>query len=497
MSHTSSGSSQQVPIYQVKVIERTVSAVNYQYQGDPTHIDFRGTVLMPAAKGDAEVQSKQGRTRIDARFSGVGAPSRFGPEYLTYVLWAVTPEGGARNLGEVVADSGDRAHIKVTTSLQAFGMIVTAEPYSAVRQPGNVVVLENQVRSDTIGRIEPIHARFELLPRGNYTYDHSAAANQPPGPKVSMKRYESLLELYQAQNAIAIARSQGADRYAPDALAKADALFTQARQMEDHKGNRDTVVALARQAAQTAEDARAIASKRQEDEELARTKAQLSREQSRREAAEQAARQAQNDANQQQARFEAERAARERAEEASRAAAAAATPPPPATPEPPRESARAEAAQKSALRRQLLERMSRYLPAIDSPRGIVVTIPSTSFRGEALDPVAAERISQLATVIAAQPGLNTKVDGYSDGDGTAGDVASKIHADAVRDALVRGGLSPNAVEARGLGGSRPMVANNTLAGRQRNRRVEIVVSGDAIGTLANWDHAYSLVSSQR
>src|SRR5215831_3221760 len=159
-----------VPIYQVTVVERTVRAVDYQYQTGPTKVDFRGTVLMPQAKGDATVESKRGRTEIEAKFDHVPPPTRFGREYLTYVLWAITPEGHAKNLGEVLPGGSDRAKLRVTTDLQAFGLIVTAEPYSAVRQPSNVVVLENEIRPDTFGRTEPILAKYELLPRGQYTY---------------------------------------------------------------------------------------------------------------------------------------------------------------------------------------------------------------------------------------------------------------------------------------------------------------------------------------
>ncbi|HXK04516.1 MAG TPA: DUF4398 domain-containing protein, partial [Verrucomicrobiae bacterium] len=270
--HTGTGWCQSVPIYQVTVVERTVKAVNYQYRGGPTQIDFTGTVLMPLAKGEAVVESKKGRTAIDAKFSRMEAPTRFGPEYLTYVLWAITPEGHPKNLGEVLPNSGDNAHLTVTTDLQAFGMIITAEPYSAVRQPSDVVVMENVVRADTIGRIEPIQAKYNLLPRGSYTFvkpDHAPLE----GPKVSMDRYESLVEIYQAQNAVQIARAQGADKYAADTLAKAESLLAQASAMEQRRAGRSDVVTLARQAAQTAEDARMIAHQSSVEAELAQARA--------------------------------------------------------------------------------------------------------------------------------------------------------------------------------------------------------------------------------
>src|SRR5579872_1055977 len=201
--------SESVPIYRVTVTERTVPAVDYQYKTGPTRVDFRGTVLLPQGKGEAVVESKRGRTEIDAKLEHVSPPTKYGREYLTYVLWAITPEGHPKNLGEVVADGSDKAKLRVTTDLQSFGLIVTAEPYSAVRQPSDVVVLENQIRPDTMGKTEPVQAKYELLPRGHYTYnvpsDFIAAENS--APRVPFDQYESILELYQAQNAVQIAKS--------------------------------------------------------------------------------------------------------------------------------------------------------------------------------------------------------------------------------------------------------------------------------------------------
>ena len=195
-------------------------------------------MLLPQSKGDAIVESRQGRTEIDARFENLSAPIRFGREYLTYVLWALTPDGRPHNIGEVIPNASDKAHLRVTTDLQAFALIVTAEPYAAVRRPGDVVVLENQVRPDTTGKIEEVTARYELMPRGHYSWLvpdtlESSASNTP---KVSMHKYEELLELYQAQNAVGIARAGYAEDYAPNTFAKAQQLLTEAQQLERWQG---------------------------------------------------------------------------------------------------------------------------------------------------------------------------------------------------------------------------------------------------------------------
>ena len=251
------------PIYRVTVVARGVEAINYQYRSAPTKIDFRGTVLLPNAKGEASVVSRPGRTEIDARFENLEPPTRFGREYLTYVLWAISPEGSPHNLGEIITDGSNRARLQVTTDLQAFALIVTAEPYAAVGQPSNVVTVENKARPDTTGTIQTVQANANLLSRPSSTVqlvDQGVAAGNMP--KVSLDRYEAILEVYQAQNAIGIARAESVDRYAPEALAKAQESLGEAQRLLAAKhSNTKLVVQAARQATQTAEDARLIAAR--------------------------------------------------------------------------------------------------------------------------------------------------------------------------------------------------------------------------------------------
>ena len=273
----SSAKNGRAPIYSVTVVERTTKAVNYEYRSLPTRIDFRGTVLLPKARGEATVESKRGRTEIEAKIENLPAPTRFGSEYLSYVLWAITPEGAPQNLGEVVANGADKARLHVTTDLQAFGLIVTAEPYAAIHQPSDVVVLENEVRPDTIGKIEEIQARYELMPRGHYTLniDKGMGTETSGGPKISMDRYEAQLELYEAQNAIAIAVTADAERYAPEIMQKARQVFNQAQRNWAGKVSPKLVVQDAREAAQTAEDARVVAERRRQEEQAASAAAEI------------------------------------------------------------------------------------------------------------------------------------------------------------------------------------------------------------------------------
>jgi flagellar motor protein MotB len=482
--HAQASWGQPVPIYQVTVIERTVKAVSYQYRGGQTQVDFAGTVLLPQAHGTAIVESKSGRTQIDARFSNLAAPNRFGGEYLTYVLWAITPEGHAKNLGEVLSNSADRGHLSITTDLQTFGMIVTAEPYSAVRQPSNVVVLENVVRADTIGRTEPILAKYELLPRGHYTY---TLPEGPPagGPKVSMSRYESLLEIYQAQNAVQIARAQGADRYARETLAKAESLLAEARQMEERHAGGSTVVTLARQAAQTAEDARAVTIQQKQVAQVAEVRAALAQERERREAAERAAHDAAAQASEERTKLAEEHAQREHDDAVALAASAPKTEPEVVVVPPGQPPERKLETRKTEARMKLMQSMNTYFVTNDTPRGLVVALPDRDFRGAALDPAVSARLGNLAALLAVQPGLRIEVDGH-------GEEFSSERAEAVRSTLLRGGIPADAVVAAGLGTSRPWASNATASGREQNRRIEIIVSGAPIGTLASWDRTYTI-----
>jgi outer membrane protein OmpA-like peptidoglycan-associated protein len=476
------------PIYQVTVVERTVKAVNYQYRGLPTPIGFRGTVLLPDAKGEAMVQSKAGRTDIDAKFEHIPEAQRFGAEYLTYVLWAVTPDGRAKNLGEVLANASDKAGLHVTTNLQAFGMIVTAEPYAAVRQPSDVVVMENQIRPDTTGTIEQINAKYELLPRGHYTYQVPAAeaAEQSNARKLPMDRYESLLEVYQAQNAVQIAQSLGAAQYAPDTFEKAENEFHNAQQLYDSHAGRSDVVTAAREAAQTAEDARVIAERHKQENEVAAARARVERERDQ-------LLQAQAEARQAQIQASADRAQTE--QQPATTPMAAPPPPPPAAAAAPAPPQNNESQQRAALRTSLLQQLSAdYLPVRDTPRGLVITVPDQDFQGDRLNSQVDGAVRGIAFVVEHHPGLAILVEGNSDS--ADQDQMASERAQAVRAALLSSGVPPQWVLARGLGNSRPLVSNATAEGRRQNRRVEITIYGTPIGTLASWDRSYSLAPRQ-
>lgn len=498
------------PIYQVTVVERTTKAVNYNYRSGPTLIDFRGTVLLPKAKGIANVHSKQGRTEIDASLEHLTPPSQFGRQYLTYVLWAITPEGRPHNLGEMVPNTSDKARVQVTTDLQAFALIVTAEPYSAVRQPGDVVVAENSIRSDTTGKIEEVSAKYDLLPRGTYVLDKNAPVDPAVAnaPKVSMREYEALSEIYQAQNAINFAQTANADKYAPNTFAKAQQLLDEARQIQRSKGERRRVVEYAREASQTAEDARVMAERRHREEQLGLAKSAASQAELARAQAEMEAERARTDAGVALAQADADRAARQKAEaEAAmlrqRAAEAEArsksTPSVPPASVPPSQvrpgpTSRAVPApdadaQKTQTRMHLLEDLNGVLATRDTPRGLVVTVSDLAFDGTSIKGPIAGQLARVSAILARHPSLKIEIEGHSDS--AANDGLSWKRAEVVRDQLGRS-LSGRSISAKGLGNARPMASNVTHEGREENQRVEIIISGDSIGTLPFWDRTYKL-----
>jgi outer membrane protein OmpA-like peptidoglycan-associated protein len=483
-----------VPLYKVTVIERSLQAVNYQYRSGPTEIDLKGTVLLPKGKGRATVESRRGRTEIDAKVQNLTPPTPFGQEYLTYVLWAITPEGAPHNICELLPNGSNSASVHVSTELQAFAIIVTAEPYSAVRQPSDVVVLENFVRPETIGTTQPVLAKAELLPRGHYTLElrKDPSAELKSMPTISMSEYEQLSEIYQAENAMGFARVAKADQFAPETYAKAQQLLNEAQQRRVNKMGASFVVQSARAAAQTADDARSIAEKRIREDKYASARKELDIARQEKDEAVAEAQRARADADAARAQIDSGRTERERPEPQASASIPMAAPPPPvatvpaAPPPPPADETAPRAA---AYRAGLLRQLNSVMAARDTPRGLVITVPDSDFSGGALSEGAAASLARIAT-IAAQPGLRVNVEGYADSG--AGETLSSTRAEAVRDALVSRGLSSNAIVAHGLGSARPVTSNATEAGRVENRRVEIIVSGVPIGSAPLWDRTYSL-----
>jgi outer membrane protein OmpA-like peptidoglycan-associated protein len=510
----------QVPIYRITVVARTTKAINYHHRSGSTKIGFRGTALMPEARGEAKVESKQGVIKIDADMEKLGPATQFGPEYLTYVMWAITPEGRATNVGEVLLNHSGKTKLDATTELQSFGLIVTAEPYFAVTQPSDLVVMENFVRHDTTGTIEEVDAKFELLQRGQYVLNVAPREIQPRplDPRVP-------LELYEARNAVQIARWTGAEQYAGDTLQKALEGLDNAEGYLIGRAGKKPIGTVAREAVQMAEDARIITVKKIEEEQLAterrvgaereaqvegeRTAAlaeagRVTREaeQARLTALDNAAHlKGENDAQIAAAQVEADRLKRQSdtqlaaaqtetdrlkqesdrlklENEVQRTAAQA------DLARAANEKAQAEA-ERTQLRAQLLLQFNAILQTRDTARGLIVNMSDVLFdtARHSLRPLAREKLAKVAGIISGHPGLRLDVEGFTDsvGGDDYNQKLSEQRGESVRDYLTGQGVLSASVTSQGFGKNQPVASNDTAAGRQQNRRVELVVSGEIIG----------------
>jgi outer membrane protein OmpA-like peptidoglycan-associated protein len=498
-------------VFKSNVVTRTTKAVDYRHRGGSTKVDLRGTEIMPRAAGEAKVQSKTGRLEIDANLNGMDPANKFGPEYLTYVLWAITPEGRANNLGEVIPNNG-KSSLHVTTDLQAFGLIVTAEPYFAVTQPSDLVVAQNIIRTDTLGREEAIDVRYELLPKGLY-----ASQVEPlPDTIYGMDR-KTPLDLFEARNAVRIARAAKAGQYAAATLAKAEADLKQSEDYYKRKQGRTPIATVAREAVQTAEEARVMSLKREEEERVesekeaaaareAQAKAEAEAETQRRQQAEaERANAEQAKAEAEHAREEAERAKQESDLAAQRAAqekqeaqaAQAAALAQQQALEAENEKARSQAeeaergrqkaeAEKAEMRARLMQQLNAILVTRDTARGLVSTMPDVLFETNSfiLKPTARESLAKVAGIFLAYPDLRLEVDGHTDsvGSDSYNQQLSEKRAASVRDYLTQQGIPMSSVVIQGFGKTQPVASNTTAAGRRQNRRVELVVSGEVIGT---------------
>jgi outer membrane protein OmpA-like peptidoglycan-associated protein len=517
-SQVPAGSGNPTPSYRINVVSRTTRAVTYRHRSGSTKVDFQGTDLMPRAAGEAKVESKRGTMKIEAEFSGLDRPTSFGTEYLTYVLWAISPEGRPVNVGEVLVGDNHRSKLEVTTDLQAFAMVVTAEPYYAVRRPSNAVVLENVIRPDTVGATEAVDAKYELIDRGGYI---------PTGYRFDpvVLNTKLPLEFFEARNAVRIAQSAGAERLAAESYEKAVHQMDEADAIATGRHeSKKSLISVSREVVQTAEDAREIAVKHLDEErleaerraslhleDLAKDRANAESDRRRdaesmtadavrdRDEADRKNRQAQTaaeqaagaQANAEQARNDArlQQHAAEADSDKNRAAAAAA--------EADSDRSRAAAASSDAqltqavqdredLRARLLEQFNVILETRDTARGLVVNMSDVLFDSGkfTLRPLAREKLAKISGIVLAYPSLKLAVEGNTDSVGTEvfNQQLSEQRAEGVRDFLTHEGIPESSTTATGYGKTRPIASNETADGRQQNRRVELIVSGEVIGT---------------
>ena len=515
----------------VSKIARTTQAINYR-RGETTEVDLNGTQLMPQVTGKAKVINKKGLTDVHVDVENLRPATTLDAAYLTYVLWAVSPEGNAKNIGELVEKDG-KASMHTTASLQAFALVITAEPDYAVTQPSELVVAENSARAGTKGIPEPISVRYEVQPRGAYVPPTSPLQGEvAEGHKVAP------LDLLEARNAVRIAKDAHADEYAADTLRRAQGLLAQAEQYLAENKSDKSIGTAAREAVQTAEEARGMAIKREEqarvererreaverteraqaraenaqqqaeqseaerqaatqraEEERKRTegaqqRAEAEAEQRRRiekqnqisqEQAEQAQQQAER--AQQQAEIEAQQrtAAEQQAQQTSQEANQARQQAQEA-----QQRAQQAEAQRQQLRQQLRDQLNQVLETRDTARGLIVSMPDVLFDTASanLKTTARERLAKVAGILIAHPDIKVEVDGYTDSTGNpmSNERLSQERAASVQSYLTQQGVSAGSISIHGFGEANPVASNDSAIGRQQNRRVELVVSGESIGT---------------
>ena len=516
---------------------KPAQAISYRIGGGMTKVTLIGTGAVPEAYGEAKVEAKKGATYVEAEVKSLAQPTKFGATFLTYVLWAVSPEGSTYNLGEVRINNAGEGRLKTSTQLQAFSLFITAEPYFAVHQPSEILVLENEIREDTKGEVLPVH-EYKLMARAQYQQ-----LGNPLALSVDLKHVP--LEMYEARNAAEIARSHGAERYAPDIFASLNTSLKNAEDALARKAGSAEIISAARQAVQFAEDARVLAVRHQQEEQIAQerqaaaAKAKAEAEAKAAAEAAEAKRRADADAQRQselatarEARMKAEaelaaakakmdadaqaakakayadaQAAKAKAEAdvltkakadaealAARTKAEADAREAQANAEAETLKAKEQAAQEEAerarqaaeaLRAQLLEQFNRILDTRDTPRGLVVNMADVLFDTARFDlrPIAREKLARFSGIVLAHPGLNLAIEGHTDSTGSdeLNQKLSEQRAESVRKYLIEQGLPDSSLTATGFGKTMPIADNSTAAGRQQNRRVEIIISGEVIG----------------
>ena len=484
MSSIALAQSPQMPASDVTL--RSIKAIGYQVNSGDTTVDLKGSALSADASGEAKVEARTALTTVEARIKGLRPSTEVGIEFMAYVMWAVSPEGRAVNLGEVRPNDDGRGELKTTTQFQSFSLFVTAEPYPAVRQPSEMVILENDVRKNTKGRLFVVD-NYTLMKRSQYQKIANPLA-------LSLDLKKAPLEMYQARNAVDIAKSRGAEKYAPEIFSKALGGLELAESALVKKSNPREIISLARQATQASEDARALTAERVEAERIASERAAAAAQAkalaegkaaaeaaAAKQRAEQEAKLQADLAAAREGQLKAEAAARkaEAAEAAAREAEAAAR----------ETSAKADAERARAaaetLRAQLLDQFNRILETKDTERGLVITMADVLFDTGKYDlrPPTREALARLSGVVLAHQGLKLEVEGHTDSTGSdeLNQTLSEQRAGTVRSYLIQQGLSRDAITAAGFGKAMPIADNATPAGRQKNRRVELIVSGEVIG----------------
>jgi outer membrane protein OmpA-like peptidoglycan-associated protein len=447
-------------------------------EGRSTDVDIVGLSPRPGRIGEADIKRNEGRTRIKLRIDeSLRHPQSLGSLYTTYVLWAVAPEGRTENLAELPPTQ--HFDVEATTSFDTFGLIITAEPYAAVSRPGARLVAEGAPRTDTRAQVETATIEYAPSPE--------RLAGRP-----DRADFKTPLLVLGAHRAVEMAKAAGASEHADTELREAEVKLTALDQLSHGKKklSKDAET-LARDVMRLAEHARIVTADRQEQ----------ARRAEERTAARTAIRRAETDADRAEAKAAVEREnaaqAREDAERADREAAKARASMRDAQDETEHaradevsarteaDRARAEAREaqqdKAEMQAQLYRSLSAILETRREARGLIVNLSDVLFDFDraSLKPGAREKLSRLSGILLAYPGrYDIEVEGHTDSIGSH-EYNLRLSEDRARSvsSYLRDAGIPAARITRvtGFAETRPVASNDNTAGRQMNRRVELII----------------------
>jgi outer membrane protein OmpA-like peptidoglycan-associated protein len=493
-------------------IERKTIAITYPLDETVT-VKFRGTTVLPRLKGEAKVRRAGRRgTRVEFHVDDLPRASELGGIYTTYVLWAISPDGHVDNLGEIKRSGSSfiDSKLDVTTPLQTFAMILTAEPHFLMKVPSRMVVMENLPPQRSGSQIETADVRY-IGNSSDYFRDARV-------PEVADQDYrQTPVSLLGARQSINLAKYAGASSEAPDELKVAQDELQEAEKAWRFNEPTADIDVKARKA--TSAGARA------EEVALARHAARLSREEIRRRDdavrnAEKTAEASQREVDQLRAALEKEQRARELAErdagnasdqlrekrvenarlrdelEQLRAESdAAKLKLARLEGEKQAETARVDAERRMVERKNaeaaLKASLAKYGTVKETNAGFRLVLPETiwsSTRAANLSSAASAKLEPLAALLANNPDYQILIEAYTDnkGDEVSLQQLTQERARVISDRFQTAGVDPAKIQANGMGASNPVAPNTTLANRARNRRVEITfTSSTPRSTAAN------------
>ena len=457
--------------------DRESIAVTFR-EGSTINVRMGSTGRLPEASGEASVRRRLGVTEINLELSGHEAGHLFPGRFQHLCVLDHLAGGDSDQHRGTCASGRYKSRLTATTLLTSFAMFVTAEPHFLADKPSRLVILENTatgLENQKTATTETFQYQdFET----DYEYEIASLAAEPETEgKLRSDRYQAIVAVRFADEAFA-------EQFAPELFAAAREALSQLQQGFAQGLNERQISLLAHRTVRLAVEARRLAEERsaeaaleaerrnhKEDaarltqaSEQAQAAAALWRaEEGRARQATEAARKETESVREKllNANQEADRLARLRAEAES--------------------EARSAQDQATAVYARLEGALSRVAETRETERGLSVNLPDILFAtGKSeLRISTREVLSRIGGILLVAPEYRLSIEGHTDSVGRTqyNLKLSQERAQRVRDYLVEAHISPALITARGYGESKPVASNQTADGRQKNRRVEIVIEG--------------------